>query len=215
MKKVGILGSGIVGQTLGSGFLKHGYEVMIGTRTASKLDEWKAGTNGKGQVGSFAETAAFGDLIVLAAKGAVAKLVLESAGAANLEGKIIIDATNPIGNEPAENGVLKFFTSLDRSLMEDLQEGFPGGRFVKGWSSVGSAFMVNPSFESRPTMFICGSDPAAKQEVVQIMDTFGWDTSDMGGVEGARAIEPLCILWCIPGFLRNEWGHAFKLLQKS
>ena len=137
----------------------------------------------------------------------------ESAGAANLAGKIVIDATNPIdGNKPPQNGVLSFFTTMDRSLMEELQDAFPEARLVKGWSSVGSARMVNPEMEDQPTMFICGNDDAAKAEVTAIMDQFGWGVYDAGKVEGARAIEPLCILWCIPGFLNNQWGHAFKVL---
>jgi predicted dinucleotide-binding enzyme len=74
--------------------------------------------------------------------------------------------------------------------------------------------MVNPQFgETRPTMFICGNDATSKRQVAAILDQFGWDAADMGSVEAARAIEPLCILWCIPGFLRNEWSHAFKLLR--
>ncbi len=213
MKKVGILGSGTVGQTLASGFLKHGYEVMVGTRTLSKLDEWKAGTNGKGQVGSFAEAAAFGELLILATKGTATKAVLEGIGSASLNGKVIIDAANPIADAPPQNGILPFFTTKELSLMEDLQHTFPEARFVKGWNSVGSAFMVNPNFENRPTMFICGNDADAKAEVTQIMDQFGWDSEDMGGAESAGVIEQLCILWCIPGFLRNEWGHAFKLMK--
>ena len=125
----------------------------------------------------------------------------------------MIDATNPISGPP-QNGVLSFFTSLDKSLMELLQRQFPKARFVKAFNSVGNARMVDPDFGGvRPTMFICGNDSAAKSTVARILDQFGWETEDMGGVEAARAIEPLCILWCIPGFLRNEWTHAFKLLK--
>ena len=112
------------------------------------------------------------------------------------------------------NGVSKFFTTLDDSLMERLQREFAGAKFVKAFNSVGAALMVNPKFkEGRPTMFICGNDEGAKKVVGGILEQFGWETADMGKVEAARAIEPLCMLWCIPGFLRNEWGHAFKLLK--
>ena len=115
---------------------------------------------------------------------------------------------------PPVNGVLKFFTSLDESLMERLQTAYPSVRFVKAFSSVGNARMVNPVYAAgRPTMFICGNDAAAKQTVSGVLDQFGWESLDMGSVEAARAIEPLCILWCIPGFLRNEWTHAFKVLH--
>jgi len=213
--KIGILGSGDVGKVLANGFIKHGYEVMVGTRSPAKLSEWKAQAGKSGRVGSFAETAAFGDTLVLAVKGTTAKDTLKLAGADNLKGKTIIDATNPIAEAPPVNGVLKFFTSLDNSLMEQLQAAYPEARFVKAFSSVGSALMVNPDFGGiKPTMFICGNEANAKKEVNKILDQFGFEVEDMGGVEAARAIEPLCILWCIPGFLRNDWMHAFKLLKK-
>ena len=213
--KIGILGSGVVGQTLASGFVKHGYKVMIGTRNANKLKEWKTRVGNKISIGGFKETAKFGEIIVLAVKGTVAKEVLEMVIIENLEGKTIIDATNPIADVPPENGVLKFFTTLDKSLMEELQSEFPKANFVKAFNSISSAFMVNPDFNGeKPTMFICGNDNKAKKEVSEILDLFGFKVEDMGKVEAARAIEPLCMLWCIPGFLKNEWTHAFKLLKK-
>jgi 8-hydroxy-5-deazaflavin:NADPH oxidoreductase len=152
--------------------------------------------------------------VVLAVKGSAAAKALRAAGADNLAGKPVIDATNPIADLPPENGVLRFFTNLDESLMERLQRELPDARFVKAFNSVGSPGMVNPRFEGgKPTMFICGNDDQAKKTVSGILDQFGWETADMGKAEAARAIEPLCILWCIPGFLRNEWTHAFKLLR--
>lgn len=212
--KIGVLGSGTVGQTLAAGFIKHGHDVMIGTREEEKLAQWQK-ANPKTKLGSFAKTAAFGEIIVLAVKGSVGTDALNAAGANNLAGKTIIDATNPIADEPPANGVLKFFTNLDESQMERLQHEFPAGNFVKAFSSVGAARMVNPSFRAgKPTMFICGNNDGAKQAVMQILDQFGWETADMGKAEAARAIEPLCMLWCIPGFLRNEWSHAFKLLRE-
>ena len=212
--KVGILGSGVVGQTLANGFLKHGYEVMVGTRSPEKLAEWKAKAGKHGRVGSFAETAAFGEVLVLAAKGTAAKETLKLANAKQLNGKVILDATNPIADAPPQNGVLKFFTSLDQSLMEQLQAAFPDARFVKAFSCIGNAFMVNPDFGGiAPTMFICGNDTDAKKEAGKILAQFGFEVEDMGGAEAARAIESLAILWCIPGLLRNEWSHAFKLLK--
>ena len=211
--KVGILGSGQVAQTLGAGFLAHGHEVTLGTRDASKLEEW-ASQNPGGRVGSFSDAASFGDVVVLAAKGSAAADVLAAAGPANLAGKPVIDATNPIADAPPANGVLSFFTNLDESLMERLQRDVPDARFVKAFNSVGNARMVNPDFAAgRPTMFICGNDASAKATTTEILDQFGWDVADMGTAEAARAIEPLCILWCIPGFLRNEWTHAFALLH--
>ena len=212
MTKVGVLGSGTVGKVLAEGLSKYGYEVMLGTRDVSKMNDWHQSSGC--EVGSFQETAEYGSILVLAVKGTVAGLVLDSVGA-SLKGKTIIDATNPIDSSPPVNGVLKFFTSLDQSLMEELQSKYPEGNFVKAFNSVGSAFMVDPDFDGmKPTMFICGNSDQAKSEVTEILDLFGWETEDMGSAEAARAIEPLCMLWCIPGFLENRWTHAFKLLKK-
>lgn len=211
--KVGILGSGDVAKALGGGFLKHGHEVMLGTREPAKLASWKA-ENSKANLGSFADAAKFGETLVLAVKGTVAAEVLRSAGAASLSGKVVIDATNPIADAAPTNGVLHFFTGPGESLMEALQREFGSAKFVKAFSSVGSGAMVNPQFQGGPpTMFICGNDEAAKATVAKLLEQFGWEASDMGPAEAARAIEPLCILWCIPGFLRNDWHHAFKLLR--
>jgi hypothetical protein len=211
--KIGVLGSGDVAKVLASGFLKHGHATMVGTRDSAKLAKW-ASENRSGRVGSFSETAAFGEVVVLAVKGTASADALRAAGAANLAGKPVIDATNPIADAPPSNGVLKFFTSLDESLAERLQREFPDAKLVKAFNSVGSSRMVNPQFAGgRPSMFICGNDEGAKKTVGGMLDQFGWETADMGRIEAARAIEPLCMLWCIPGFLRNEWTHAFKLLK--
>src|SRR5262249_51596660 len=213
--KVGILGSGDVAKALAAGFLKHGHSVVMGTRGAAKLAVWVAQQRGV-QASSFSEAAKFGEVVVLAVRGTVALEALRAAGAANLMGKPVIDATNPIADAPPTNGVLKFFTNLDESLMERLQREFAEARFIKAFNSVGQAFMVNPQFAGGPpTMFICGNDEAAKQPVRGILDQFGWETADMGKAEAARAIEPLCMLWCIPGFLRNRWSHAFKFLRQE
>ena len=210
--KVGILGSGDVAKTLAGGFLQHGHEVMLGTRAPAKLAEW-ATAHPQASIASFSEAAGFGDVVVLAVKGTAAAEALRAAGAATLAGKPLIDVTNPIADAPPVNGVLHFFTTLEESLLERLQREFAEVRFVKAFNSVGHGGMVNPSFPGgKPTMFICGNDAAAKPLVTGILDQFGWETADMGHVEAARAIEPLCMLWCIPGFLQNDWQHAFKLL---
>ena len=213
MKRIGILGSGAVGTTLANGFIKHKYQVMIGTRDAGKLDFWKEKAGDAGSVGTIEETSAFGELIVLAVKGSAAKDVLDMAGDTNLSGKTIIDATNPTAPDAPVNGVLSFFTDSNESLMEQLQLHSPDAHFVKAFNSIGSGLMVNPEYELTPTMFICGNDKKAKKEVIKILDQFGWETADMGSVEAARPIESLCILWCIPGFNDNQWGHAFKLMK--
>jgi predicted dinucleotide-binding enzyme len=211
--KIGIIGSGDVAKALGGGFLKHGHDVVLGTREPGKLADW-ARQNPKGRAVSFAEAAIYAEVAVLAVKGTAAADAVRAAGAGALAGKIVIDATNPIADAPPDHGVLKFFTTHDESLLERLQREFAGVRFVKAFNSVGSACMVNPQFKGgQPTMFICGDDAAAKSVITKILDQFGWETADMGPAVAARAIEPLCMLWCIPGFVANDWVHAFKLLS--
>jgi predicted dinucleotide-binding enzyme len=202
MAKIGVIGSGSVGDALAAGFKKHGHDVVRGAR------EPREGFK------SFPETAKFGEIVVMAVKGTAAESAVKLCGIENLAGKVVIDAMNPIADKPPVNGVLSFFTTHDQSLMERLQKMAPKAKFVKAFSCVGSAFMVNPKLKGGPpTMFICGNDAGAKEKVKGILTQFGWETEDMGGVEAARAIEPLCMLWCLPGFLKNEWTHAFKLLR--
>ncbi len=211
--KIGIIGSGSVATTLAAGFIKHGHEVTLGTRDPAKLAEFTK-VNTKVKVASFANAAKFGEVVLLAVKGTVAEAALNLAGTENLNGKTVIDATNPIADAPPENGVLKYFTDLNQSLMEKLQAKFPSAHFVKAFNSVGAAAMVNPSFKGgKPSMFIAGNDASAKETVSQLLDQLGWEVEDMGPAAAARAIEPLCILWCIPGFAKNDWFHAFKMLR--
>jgi predicted dinucleotide-binding enzyme len=213
MRKIGVLGSGVVGKVLADGFLKHGYEVMRGTREPSRLDAWKAAAGPGASVGTFQEAARFGQLVVLAVKGSGADAAVKACGSA-LDGKTVIDATNPIADAPPVNGVLRFFTGPNDSLMERLQALAPAGRFVKAFSCVGNAYMVNPQLPGGPpTMFICGNDGTAKAEVSAVLRQFGWDVEDTGAAEAARAIEPLCMLWCIPGLREGRWTHAFRLLR--
>jgi predicted dinucleotide-binding enzyme len=212
-KKVGILGSGAVAKALAAGFKKYGYEVMVGSRDAKK-QEIISQTIGV-QTGTFEQAAAFGDLAVLAVKGHAAKQVMELAGPGNLRGKTVLDTTNPIAEGKIINGVLHYFTGPNESLMEDLQKTFVDVNFVKCFNSVGNAMMVNPDFgDEKPTMFICGNSEAAKAETKTILDLFGYETEDCGAVEAARAIEPLCMLWCIRGFKENKWSQAFRYLKK-
>lgn len=214
MVKVGILGSGDVGKVLAKGFLKNGYQVAIGSDHPEKLAEFKR-ENPEMETATFEQAAQSGDIVVVCVKGTVAEKIVEKVKR-HLTGKTVIDTTNPIADAPPQNAVLKYFTSLEESLMERLQTIAPDAQFVKAFNSIGSALMVNPEFgdDTKPTMFICGNNDDAKKKVHEILEKFGFEVEDMGKVESARAIEPLCILWCIPGFLRNEWSHAFKLLKK-
>jgi len=212
--KVGVLGSGTVAKTLAIGLIERDHQVMLGTRDTKKMADWLH-DHPLALAGSFREAAEFGDAVVLAVKGSASADALRAAGKANLKGKLVIDATNPIADVPPVNGVLKMFTSLDESLMERLQREFPDAHLVKAFNSVGAGQFVNPQYKSgRPTMFICGNDGGAKMTATKILDQFGWEIADMGKVEAARAIEPLCMLWCILGFTKNEWTHAFKLLRQ-
>ncbi|HRI69686.1 MAG TPA: NAD(P)-binding domain-containing protein [Polyangium sp.] len=209
--KVGVLGSGQVAKVLAKAFLDTGHEVMLGSRDASKVAGWSDHEQAK--AGTFAETAAFGSVVVLAVKGTVAEDAVKLAGVENLAGKTVIDATNPIADAPPVNGILQYFTGPNESLMERLQKTAPDANFVKAFSCVGNAFMFRPNFPGGPpTMFICGNNDGAKAEVQGILKDFGWDYEDVGKVEGARAIEPLCQLWCARGFLHGKWQHAFKTL---
>src|SRR5512137_456530 len=211
--KIGVLGSGVVGQVLADGLLKHGHEVMRGSRDPAKLQAWRAHAGPRARAGTFAEAAGFGSMVVLAVKGSAAVAAVEACGGA-LAGKTVLDATNPIAEAPPVNGVLQFFTGQGESLMERLQARVPAARFVKAFSCVGSALMVDPRLPGGPpTMFICGDDEGARKQAAALVEQLGWEVEDLGAAEAARAIEPLCMLWCIPGFRQNRWGHAFKLLR--
>src|SRR5262245_3235146 len=144
MKKIGIIGSGVVAKALGNGFIKHGYEVLLGSRDADKLADWKEKAGKGAHIGSLEDAAKFGKIVVLAVKGSAAASAIEAAGPQNLQWKTIIDTTNPIADAPPENGVLKYFTTPDESLMECLQTRFPEIHFVKAFNSVGNAYMVDP-----------------------------------------------------------------------
>ncbi|MGQ0700347.1 MAG: NADPH-dependent F420 reductase [Panacagrimonas sp.] len=213
--QIGVLGSGDVARTLAAGLLKHGHDVLVGSRDPARLRDWLK-EHPRSSAGSFADAAGFGDVIVLAVRGTAANKALRLAGTSHLVGKIVIDACNPISEQPPVNGVLRFFTSQDDSLMERLQREFSIARFVKAFNSVGHGQMVNPEFAGGPpSMFICGNDAPAKKIVSELLRQLGWEAVDMGMMESARAIEPLCMLWCIP-VLRGEPGaHAFKLLRKA
>ena len=214
--KVAILGSGVVGQTLGGGFARHGHQVKMGTRQPGEAEvkKWLAANPGT-TAGTFAEAAAFGEVIVIAVLGRIVDKVIELAGKKNFDGKVVIDVNNPISDAPPVNGVLQFTTGPNESLGEKVQALLPGAQVVKSFNSVGSGRMVNPKFEQgTPTMFLCGDHEAAKAKVAEIIRQFGWEPFDMGGIIAARALEPLCMLWCIPGFRSNQWTLAFKMLTR-
>ena len=211
MSKIGVLGSGGVGQTLAKGLQGKGHAARIASRSGDKLAAYSAETGV--QEGTFADVAAWADLVILAVQGGAAEGIVRAL-APQLAGKIVIDANNPISGPPVD-GLLPYFTT-DRSLMELLAAAAPEARFVKAFSSVGAHLMIDPKLPGgRPTMFICGDDPAAKAEVVALLDSVGWDAEDVGKAPAAKAIEALCQLWCAPGILHNDWVHAFKVLRPA
>jgi 8-hydroxy-5-deazaflavin:NADPH oxidoreductase len=215
---IGIIGSGEVGRALAIGFDKEGYSVVIGTRdvTQPKLVEFVA-SNPKIGLDSTINVATNSDIIVLATKGEIAEMVIKEI-ANSISGKTIIDVTNPIllgenGVPVVTNGVISYFTDINQSLMERLQVLAPEANFVKAFNSIGNSSMYKPTFTVVPTMFICGNSTQAKEEVKTILTQFGWESNDLGMVQSARCIESLCIMWCIPGFLNNDWSHALKVIK--
>jgi hypothetical protein len=213
--RIGILGSGDVGQALGSGFVSLGHEVKMGSRDAGneKARAWVAKTGQRASASTFAEAAAFADLAVLATLWSGTENALRLSGAKNLAGKVVIDATNPLLYTP--NAPPSLALGHTDSGGEQVQRWLPESRVVKCFNIVGHAHMVNPEFPGGPPdMFLCGKDAGAKKTVTEICQEFGWPVIDIGGIEGARLLEPICILWVLYGIRTNSWTHAFKLLRK-
>jgi 8-hydroxy-5-deazaflavin:NADPH oxidoreductase len=215
--KIGIIGSGAVGQALGFGFASEGHEVTLGTRDpkSAKVHDWVTKTAKGVKAGTFEETAKFAELIVFCPLFRAAENIIKLAGPENFKGKIVIDTTNPIADEPPVNGVLKYTTTGRESAGELIQKWLPDSKVVKAFNSIGNALMYNPKFEDgQPTMFICGNDEDAKNTVTKILEDFGWDVMGSGSIEASNALEGLCIIWCARGFIEGQWNHAFKLLKK-
>lgn len=213
--KIGILGSGGVGQDLGTGFLGLGHEVKMGSRDPNKkeIKDWLAKSGKKASAGTFGEAAAFGELAVLATKWSGTDNALRLAGPANLAGKVVVDVTNPL--LPRPNALPALAVGGNDSAAEQVQRWLPGARVVKAFNSVNHAHMVHPTFPGGPPdMFICGDDEAAKKEVAAICRDFGWGVIDMGGLEAARLLEPLALVYIRNAIRTGDWNRAFKLLKK-
>jgi len=209
---VGILGSGDVGKALARGFILLGHEVKIGSRDPEKLREWVESAGERASSGTFEETAKFGDLIVLATLGAAVENAIDLAGKSNFDGKVVIDTTNPLD---FSSGGPQLSIGFNDSLGERVQRRIPKARVVKAFNTVGNAHMVKPDFPGGPpTMFIAGNEDESKRLVSQICEHFGWDISDLGGIESSRYLEPMCLAWVLHGIHSKSWNHAFKLLKK-
>ncbi len=213
--KVGILGSGEVGQALGNGFVSRGHDVKLGAREATneKITKWAAKHGGKGSAGTFRDAVSFGEIVVVATLWSGTESALRLAGAENFKGKVVLDVTNPLLFEP--NQPPKLAVGHTDSGGEQIQRWLPGARVVKVFNTVGNAHMVDPKFPGGPPdMFLCGNDEAARKTAADICRAFGWNAIDLGGLEGARLLEPMCILWVKVGILSGSFNHAFKLLRK-
>lgn len=212
--RVGVLGTGDVGRRLAAGFSSRGHDTMIGSRDPSKPDlhEWLSGEGAGIKAGVFGEAAAHGELLVLAVLGNAAEHVIADAGAENFSGKVVIDAMNPLdfsGGFPP-----KLSISGEDSLGERVQRAVPEAKVVKAFNTIGNPYFVDPTFsEGSPTMLIAGDDEGAKRTVRDVLADFGWnDTVDIGGIEGSRELEAICIAWVKIGGARGAWDHGFKLL---
>jgi hypothetical protein len=213
--KVGILGTGVVGQVLGAGFAKQGHQVKMGSRDPSneKVREFVKKAGPKASGGTFAEAAAFGDVILLATLWSGTENALQLAGAKTFAGKVVMDATNPLVFAPNAPPALE--RGWNDSAGEQVQRWLPDAKVVKVYNTVGNAHMVDPQLPGGPPdMFICGNDADAKATVTKICADFGWPTIDIGGIEGSRLLEPICILWVLYGIRTGSWDHAIKMLHK-
>jgi predicted dinucleotide-binding enzyme len=213
--KIGMLGTGDVGRVLGAGFAALGYEVKIGSRDPGqkKVQEWLKKVGPRASAGTFAEAALFGEIAVLATSWSGTESAVRLAGPQNLAGKIVIETTNPLDFSAGVPPRLAL--GYTDSAGEKIQSWLPQSKVVKAFNIVGNAHMVNPQFPcGPPDMFICGNDPEAKKTVSGLLHAFGWSVIDIGGIEGARLLEPLAMIWIIHGFKTGTWNHAFRLLHK-
>lgn len=214
--RIGVIGSGIVGQTLGAGLAKRGHEVMLGTRdpSADRITSWAKSTASGARAGTFDETARFAQIAILATSWDGTESALRIAGPDNLAGKVVIDATNPLDFSKGAPPTLA--VAYPDSAGESVQRWVPKAKVVKAFNTIGNAHMVDPQFSGGPPdFFICGNDDGAKATVGALAKELGWsDPVDLGGIEGSRYLEPMAMAWIAHGFRTNSWGHAFKLLRK-
>ena len=209
---VGILGSGDVGRALAKGFAGLGHDVKIGSRDPQKLADFADQAGPHVSAGTFAEAAHFGDIIVLATLGVATIEAIDLAGIDAFDGKVVIDTTNPLDFSKGMPPVLSI--GHTDSLGEVIQRHLPKASVVKAFNTVGNALMVHPQLPGGPPdMFLCGNDDNAKKIVSQICTHFGWGIIDIGGIEGSRYLEPMCLTWVLHGVRSGSWSHAFKMLH--
>jgi predicted dinucleotide-binding enzyme len=197
--RIGVLGTGIVGRTLGSALLSNGHEVRLGSRTTGNETAvaWAQEIGGPASEGTFADAAGFGELVINATAGAASLDALAQAGAEQLAGKVLVDVSNPLD---ATHGMPPTLTVCnDDSLAEQIQRAFPDVRVVKTLNTVTAAVMVDPSLvEGAHTVFVAGNDAAAKAEARGLLEEFGWPAQrilDLGDITAARGLEMYLPLW--------------------
>jgi 8-hydroxy-5-deazaflavin:NADPH oxidoreductase len=210
--KIGILGSGYAGQTLGRGFAARGHEVRIGTRDPGKLAAWLAEIGPLASVTSGTECARWADLIVISIRGTAVEDVLRAAGSEHFAGKLVIDASDPLIFDSGRPGL---FVGTTDSLGERVQRWLPEASVVKALNTVFAAVMVEPTLSGGdPDMFIAGNDPDAKRRVRALLGDFGWSVIDIGDIQNARWLEAMSLLWVVYHHQTGKLNHAFKLVGK-
>ncbi|MEJ7624896.1 MAG: NAD(P)-binding domain-containing protein [Pyrinomonadaceae bacterium] len=211
--KIGIVGSGNVAQVLGTGYAEKGHDVMLGTRDLSKLAEWQTRTGPRASVGSFADAAAFGEVVFLSVKALALDPAIKLARPESLTGKTVIDLSNPM--DFSQGVPPKFTATVGDSLGEKVQRLLPNANVVKAFNSIGVAVMTDPIFDGEAaTHFIAGDNDAAKAEAAALIREFGWEVEDVGGIDQSFFLEALASLWVNYAFRTNHWNQAFKLLKR-
>jgi hypothetical protein len=196
--KIGVLGTGMVGETIGTKLVALGHEVVMGSRTATneKAVAWAKGAGGKGRAGTFADAAAHGELVFNCTGGMVSLEALKAAGVANLKGKVLVDVANPLDFSKGMPPSLSVCNT--DSLGEQIQRAFPDAKVVKALNTLNCELMVNPAkLPGDHDLFIAGNDAGAKATVLKILkDQFGWKTvHDLGDITAARGLEQILPIW--------------------
>lgn len=210
--RIGILGSGSAGRTLGRGFAKQGHEVCIGTREPAKLAAWRAEVGPLASSSERAECARWAEFVVLSVHGTAMEDVLRAAGPSSFAGKVVIDASDPLDFTSGRPGL---FVGTTDSLGERVQRWLPDALVVKALNTVVAAVMIEPRLSGGdPDMLIAGNDSQAKAAVTTLLEGFGWPVIDLGDIENARWLEALNVLWVVYAHLTGKEHHAFNLVGK-
>lgn len=210
--KAGVLGSGDVAKALARGFLELGHSVRLGAREADnpKTTAWAKEAGAQASAGTFSQAAQFGDVVVLATLGVATENAIRVAGPENFEGKLVLDATNPLEGTPP-----RLVGQPGSSAGENHQRLLPRARVVKAFNTVGNALFFRPKLPGGPpSMFICGDDDQAKQQAAALCTDFGWDPVDVGTIAASHYLEAMCLVWVLSAMKAGNWSQAFKLLRK-